>query len=140
MSGEPQVLGLAHIGVAVRSIQDSMGAWSQGLGFRLVDTEVLDSMHLKIAFLKAGDVEIELLEPTSPESKVARFLERRGEGIHHLSFYVTHLETALARAEAQGLELIDRTPREGALGTRVAFLHPRSTRGVLIELCERRNS
>lgn len=138
MTGEPQILGLAHVGVAVRSIEESIPAWSAGLGFRLVDREALDSMHLKVAFLRSGDVEVELLEPTSPESKVARFLERRGEGIHHLSFYVDHLETALARAEAQGLALIDRTPREGAQGSRVAFLHPRSMRGVLIELCERR--
>lgn len=139
-SGSPTILGLAHVGVAVKSIADSMDAWRQGLGFELVDQETLESMRLKLAILRAGDVEIELLEPTSPESTVARFLERRGEGIHHLSFFVPDLEAALARAQAQGLELIDRTPRDGSFGTRIAFLHPRTMRGVLIELCERRKS
>jgi len=134
------ILGLAHVGVAVRSIADSMSAWQRGLGFDLVDQETLESMRLKLAILRAGEVEIELLEPTSPESTIARFLDRRGEGIHHLSFFVPDLEAALARAQAQGLELIDRTPREGSFGTRIAFLHPRTMRGVLIELCERRKS
>src|SRR5689334_20400356 len=117
-----------------------MDAWQRGLGFDLVDQETLESMRLKLAILRAGEVEIELLEPTSPESTIARFLDRRGEGIHHLSFFVPDLEAALARAQAQGLELIDRTPREGSFGTRIAFLHPRTMRGVLIELCERRKS
>jgi len=134
------ILGLAHVGVAVRSIADSMDAWQRGLGFELVGQETLESMRIKLAILRAGEVEIELLEATSPESTVARFLERRGEGIHHLSFFVPDLEAALARAQAQGLELIDRTPREGSFGTRIAFLHPRTMRGVLIELCERRKS
>lgn len=137
--GSP-ILGLAHVGVAVRSIPDAIAAWRRGLGFELVDQETLESMRLKLAILRSGEVEIELLEPTSPDSTVGRFLERRGEGIHHLSFFVSDLEAALARAEAQGLELIDRTPREGSSGTRIAFLHPRTMRGVLIELCERRKS
>ena len=137
--GSP-ILGLAHVGVAVRSIPDAITAWRRGLGFELVDQETLESMRLKLAILRSGEVEIELLEPTSPDSTVGRFLERRGEGIHHLSFFVPDLEAALARAEAQGLELIDRTPREGSFGTRIAFLHPRTMRGVLIELCERRKS
>lgn len=139
-AGGSPILGLAHVGIAVRSISDSLHAWRRGLGFELVDQETLESMRLKLAILRAGEVEIELLEPTSPESTVARFLERRGEGIHHLSFFVPDLEAALARAEAQGLELIDRTPRKGSHGTRIAFLHPRTMRGVLIELCERRKS
>jgi len=136
----PTILGLAHVGIAVQSIAGSMDAWTRGLGFVLVGQETLESMRLKLAILRSGDVEIELLEPTSPESTVARFLERRGEGIHHLSFFVPDLEAALARAQAQGLELIDRTPRDGSFGTRIAFLHPRTMRGVLIELCERRKS
>jgi len=132
------ILGLAHIGVAVRSLEEATSLWTRRLGFALVSTESLASMRLKIAFLRAGDAEIELLEPTSPDSPVGRFLQKRGEGIHHLSFYVADLEAALARAEAQGLELIDRTPREGSHGTKIAFLHPRAMGGVLVELCERR--
>lgn len=138
MSHALPVLGLAHVGVAVRSLDEALPLWTEGLGFRHVGTETLESMALRIAFLRAGDAEIELLEPTAPESTVARFLERRGEGLHHLSFYVEDLEAALHRAEERGFELIDRSPRAGSHGTKIAFLHPRSFRGVLIELCERK--
>ncbi len=137
MSEPLAVLGLAHVGVAVRSLEEAIALWTRTLGFTLVGTESIASMRLNIAFLRAGDTEIELLEATSPDSPVGRFLEKRGEGIHHLSFYVTDLEAALARAEAQGLELIDRAPRSGSHGTRIAFLHPRAMGGVLVELCER---
>jgi methylmalonyl-CoA/ethylmalonyl-CoA epimerase len=132
------ILGLAHVGVAVRSLDETLPLWTEGLGFRHVDTETLESMGLRIAFLRAGDAEIELLESTIPDSTVARFLERRGEGIHHLSFYVQDLEASLAQAEARGLELIDRSPRAGSHGTQIAFLHPRALHGVLVEFCERR--
>jgi methylmalonyl-CoA/ethylmalonyl-CoA epimerase len=138
VSGSGAILGLAHIGVAVRSLEESAALWTRTLGFTLVSTETLASMSLKIAFLRAGNAEVELLQPTAPDSPVGRFLEKRGEGIHHLSFYVEDLEAALARAEAQGLELIDRTPRIGSHGTKIAFLHPRSVGGVLVELCERK--
>jgi methylmalonyl-CoA/ethylmalonyl-CoA epimerase len=132
------VLGLAHVGVAVRSLDEATALWTRSLGFELVSTESLEGMRLRIAFLRAGHVEVELLEPTSPDSPVGRFLEKRGEGIHHLSFYVADLEAALDRAAAEGLTLIDRTPREGSHGARIAFLHPRSMGGVLVELCERK--
>jgi methylmalonyl-CoA/ethylmalonyl-CoA epimerase len=133
-----RISGLAHVGVAVRSIEEAIPPWRDGLGFTHTDTVVLQSMHLRIAFLRAGESELELLEPTSPESTVSKFLAERGEGIHHLSFYVDDIERALAEAEAAGLALIDRTPREGSHRTRIAFLHPRAMRGVLVELCERR--
>jgi len=132
------ISGLAHLGVAVRSLDEAIPLWTQKLGFTLSGTETLPSMALKIAFLRAGNAVIELLEPTSPDSPVGRFLEKRGEGIHHVSFHVADLEAALTRATGQGLELIDRTPREGSHGARIAFLHPRAAGGVLIELCERR--
>jgi methylmalonyl-CoA/ethylmalonyl-CoA epimerase len=135
----PLVDGLAHVGIAVRSLEEAVPRWTRSLGFRHVDTITLDSMGLKIAFLESGGVEIELLEPARPDSVVARFLEKRGEGIHHLSFHVRDIEAALARAAAAGLELIDRTPREGSHGTKIAFLHPRSMGGVLVEFCERRH-
>jgi methylmalonyl-CoA/ethylmalonyl-CoA epimerase len=130
--------GVAHVGVAVRSIEEALPAWTARLGFAHVNTVDFPPMKLRIAFLRAGDSEIELLEPTEPDSPVGRFLERRGEGVHHISFWVHDLESALARAAAAGLELIDRSPREGAHHTRIAFLHPRSLGGVLVELCERR--
>ena len=132
------ILGLAHIGIAVRELELAVTTWTK-LGFELEGTELLESMHLRLAFLKAGDSLIELLEPTSPESAVARFLERRGEGIHHLSFYVQDIDAALKHTAHAGFELIDRSARAGSHGTRIAFLHPRSLGGVLVEFCERRS-
>lgn len=140
MNHEPIVEGLAHIGIAVRSLDEAIARWTGTLGFRHVDTITLESMGLKIAFLTAGGVEIELLEPVRAGSAISNFLEKRGEGIHHLSFHVKDIEAALARASAAGLDLIDRTPREGSHGTKIAFVHPRSMGGVLIEFCERRHS
>lgn len=132
------ITGLAHVGVAVRSLEEAIPLWRDRLGFTHAGTVEVEGMKLRLAFLRLGGCEIELLEPTAADSTVAKFLEKRGEGIHHLSFYVDDIEHALAQAEAGGLELIDRTPRVGGHGTRIAFLHPRATRGVLVELCERR--
>ena len=132
------VQGIAHVGVAVRSLEAAIPIWTRSLGFTHVDTVDFPPMKLRIAFLKAGDAEIELLEPTEADSPVGRFLAKRGEGIHHVSFRVTDLERALTRAAGAGLELIDRSPREGTHRTRIAFLHPRSLGGVLVEFCERR--
>jgi len=140
MKTEPIVDGLAHIGIAVRSLDEALPRWTGSLGFRHVDTVTLESMGLKIAFIEAGGAEIELLEPLREGSAISNFLEKRGEGIHHLSFHVKDIEAALARAAGAGLELIDRTPREGSHGTKIAFVHPRSMGGVLIEFCERRHS
>jgi methylmalonyl-CoA epimerase len=132
------ITGLAHVGVAVRSLEEAIPLWRDRLGFAHAGTVTVESMQLRLAFLHLGGCEIELLEPVGPGSTVARFLHKRGEGIHHLSFYVDDIERALAQAEAAGLELIDRTPRVGGHRTRIAFLHPRAARGVLVELCERR--
>lgn len=131
------ILGLAHIGVAVRALEPAIERW-RGLGFTLEETETLEMIGLRLAFLRAGDAVIELLEPMSPDATVAKFLERRGEGIHHLSFFVDDMEGALAQAEAAGLSLIDRAPREGSHGTEVAFLHPNTLGGVLVELCRKK--
>jgi len=132
------IAGLAHVGIAVRTLGPAVERWTNALGFTLVGEETIESMGLRLAFLRAGDVTIELLEPTRADSAVARFLEKRGEGVHHLSFTVPDIEAALAGAEAAGLELIDRTPRVGSHGTKIAFLHPRAMFGVLVEFCERR--
>ncbi len=130
------VLGLAHVGIAVRSLDQAIAVWTKALGLTLVDTIDFESMGVRIAFLRGGSTEIELLEPTSADSPVGRFLEKRGEGMHHLSFLVSDLEAALREAEAAGMELIDRSPREGSHQTRIAFLSPKSLTGVLVELCE----
>ena len=131
------ILGLAHVGIAVRSLEAATPVW-RTLGFHHTDTVVLESMKLRIAFLRAGSSELELLEPTSEDSLVGRFLAKRGEGIHHLSFYVTDIEKAIAHAEKSGLALVDRAIREGSHHTKIAFLSPQSLHGVLVEFCERR--
>lgn len=135
-----RILGLAHVGIAVRSLEAAIPIWVQALGFEHVDTIDFDSMKLRIAFLRAGSAEMELLEPTGEDSPVGRFLAKRGEGIHHLSFLVPDLEKALQDAETAGLELIDRSPKVGSHDTKIAFLSPRTLNGVLVELCERRES
>lgn len=133
-----RILGLAHVGIAVRSLDSAVPVWVRAFGFHHTDTIHFEPMKVKIAFLRCGSAEVELLEPTERDSPVGRFLEKRGEGIHHLSFYVTDIEKALEQAAAAGMELIDRTSREGSHHTKIAFLSPRSLHGVLVELCERR--
>lgn len=135
-----RVTGLAHVGIAVRSLDEAVRVWVDALGFRHTGTIDFPSMMLRIAFLRGGSAELELLEPTHADSPVGRFLARRGEGLHHLSFLVPDLERALKEAESAGLELVDRSPREGSHRTRIAFLSPRSLHGVLVELCERKDA
>ena len=132
------IYGMAHVGIAVRSLESAIPVWVQALGFTHVETVEMDGMSLRIAFLRGGSAELELLEPTSPDSPVGRFLAKRGEGLHHLSFEVPDLERALRDADAAGLTLIDRTPKEGSHHTKIAFLSPQTLNGVLVELCERR--
>jgi len=132
------VTGLAHVGIAVRDLEEAVRVWTRALGLRHTDTLDFESMKIRIAFLRGGTTELELLTPTEADSPVGRFLEKRGEGIHHLSFFVPDLERALREAEAAGLTLVDRSPREGSHRTRIAFLSPRTLNGVLVELCERR--
>ena len=139
-AGSGMIRGLAHVGVAVRSLEPAIERWTKGLGFTHEHTETIESMGLRLAFLRSGDAVVELLEPTRSDSAVAGFLEKRGEGIHHLSFFVDDMAAALARAETAGLELIDRTGRPGSHGTEIAFLHPRALGGVLVEFCRRKES
>jgi len=125
-----------HIGVAVKSIDGALTTFRDALGLAVQGTEEMPDRGLKIAFLQVGDSLIELLEPTSDASTVAKFLRVRGEGIHHVCLQVTDIDAALAEAKAKGLQLIDETPRSGGGGGRIAFIHPSSTHGVLIELEE----
>ncbi len=128
-----------HIGIAVANLQESLAFWETTLGIELHGIEEVAEQKVRTAFLPVDDTEIELLEPTSPDSTVAKFIEKRGEGLHHIAIRVDDIEAALAELKAKGIQLIDETPRDGAGGTRIAFVHPRATHGVLLELCERKN-
>jgi len=125
-----------HIGIAVKNIETSVPFYRDALGMALEGTEEVVEQKVRVAFLAVGESRIELLEPTSPDSPVAKFLEKNGEGIHHIAYEVADLEAALAALKADGVRLIDESPRNGAHGTRIAFLHPKATGGVLTELCQ----
>lgn len=125
---------IAHIGIAVRAIDEMLPFYRDLL--EMDDHPLEDSDGARIAGLAAGSQLVELLEPTAPDSPIARFLDRRGPGIHHICFVVTDLDGTLARCRDRGIRLIDDTPRMGAEGKRIAFLHPASTGGVLVELTE----
>ncbi len=125
---------LDHIGIAVRSLETAR--IYQSLGLSVDHVETVESQKVRTAFLSAGDASLELLEPTSDDSPIAKFIEKRGEGIHHLCFRVTGIDAHLARLKAEGYRLINESPVPGAHGCRVAFLHPAAGNGVLIELSE----
>ena len=129
---------VAHIGIAVRNLDEALRLYHEALGLPLLGQEFVESDGVNVAFLPAGDTELELLEATAPESPVARFIEKRGEGIHHIALEVEDVAESLKILRDRGYRLIDEEPRIGAGGVRVAFVHPRSTSGVLIELCEKR--
>lgn len=139
--GEKQDLmnlkNIDHIGIAVSSIQAALDFWEKQLGVELHGVETVEEQKVKTAFLPVDDTEIELLEATDPESPVAKFIEKKGEGVHHIAIRVDNLEAALATMKERGVRLIDEKPRLGAGGAKIAFLHPKSTGGVLVELCER---
>ncbi len=124
-----------HIGIAVQSLEAALGFYRDALGLP-AEIEEVPEQQVRIAMLPVGESRIELLESTSPEGPIGRFLAKRGEGIHHICFAVADIEQALAQLREQGARLIDRQPRAGAGGHRVAFLHPASAHGVLIELSE----
>ncbi len=126
-----------HIGIAVKSIDEALVFWQSSLGIQCTGVEEVAEQKVKTAFLPLGDTEVELLEATSEESPVAKFIEKKGEGIHHLAIRVENLEKALEEMKAKGIKLIDETPRYGAGGARIAFVHPKSTGGILLELSER---
>ena len=125
-----------HVGVAVRDARKRLEFWSEALGLPLEGTETVETEKVRVAFLPVGESRIELLEPTDDASPIAAFLERRGEGIHHLTFRVRDLEAVLERLAAAGVRTVGESPRPGAGGSRVAFLHPKSCGGVLVELVE----
>ena len=128
-----------HLGVAVPSIDEALAFWQDTLGVKCHGVEEVADQKVKTAFLPIKDTEVELLEPTSADSPVAKFMEKNGDrgGLHHVAIRVENLEAALAELKEKGVRLIDEKPRRGAGGAMIAFLHPKSTGGVLLELCER---
>ena len=128
---------LDHVGIAVEKLDSALPIWEGVLGMVLAGTEEVVEQKVRTAFLPVGGSEIELLESIDPESPIAKFIAVKGQGVQHLAFRVADIDTALAELKAKGVRLIDETPRRGAGGARIAFLHPKSTGGVLIELCER---
>jgi methylmalonyl-CoA/ethylmalonyl-CoA epimerase len=125
-----------HIGIAVKSISDHRSFYEQTLGAQFESIEEVPSQKVRVAFFKVGDIRLEVLEPTDPASTVAAFIEKRGEGLHHIAYTVSDLESRLAELKSGGVRLIDETPRAGAHHMRIAFLHPKSSGGVLTEMCE----
>jgi len=125
-----------HVGIAVKNLENAIPFYRDQLGMTFEGTEEVAEQRVRVAFLKVGESRIELLEPTSPDSPVAKFLEKNGEGIHHLAYEVADIAKSLKELEAQGVRLIDKEPRNGAHGSQIAFLHPKASGGVLTEICQ----
>ncbi|MDR2919944.1 MAG: methylmalonyl-CoA epimerase [Tannerella sp.] len=126
---------IEHLGIAVKSIEAHLPYYEQVLGLKCYNIEVVEDQKVKTAFFKVGQTKIELLEPTSEDSTIAKFIEKKGEGVHHIAFAVPSVQEALDEAESKGVQLIDKAPRKGAEGLNIAFMHPKSTGSVLTELC-----
>ena len=130
---------IEHLGIAVQSIEEALPYYEHILGLKCYNIETVEDQKVRTAFLQCGDTKLELLEPTCPESTIAKFIEKRGAGVHHVAFAVEDgVAEALAEAEEKGIRLIDKAPRKGAEQLNIAFLHPKSTMGVLTELCEKK--
>lgn len=127
---------IEHIGIAVKSIEDSLPYYENILGLKCYNIEEVADQKVKTAFFKVGQTKIELLEPTSEDSTIAKFIEKKGEGIHHIAYAVPDVAEAIAEAENKGVKLIDKAPRNGAEGLNIAFAHPKSTGSVLTEFCD----
>ena len=125
-----------HLGIATKGIDEALTFWSEALGLDNVHTEVVEDQKVRVAMLPIGESRIELLEPTSEDSPISKFLEKRGGGIHHIAVRVDDIEMSLKRLKAKGMRLIDDSPRIGAEGCLVAFVHPSSANGVLLELVQ----
>ena len=132
-----KVLKIDHLGIAVKSINEGKKFWGDLLGLWLESSEAMAEEKLITTFFPIGESEIELLETTDPEGPIGRYLKNRGEGIHHIALRVENIEEALKELKEKGIRLVDEKPRKGAGGAKIAFLHPKSTNGVLVELCER---
>lgn len=132
-----KILKIDHLGLAVNSINEGKKFWQDILGLKFEGTETVEEQKVTTAFMPVGESEVELLESTSPDGAVAKFIEKRGEGFQHVAFRVDNIEKALAELKEKGIQLIDEKPRKGAGGGKIAFIHPKATGGILVELCER---
>lgn len=127
---------IEHIGIAVNNLEESIKYYEEVLGLKCYNIEEVKEQKVRTAFLKIGETKIELLESTDPEGPIGKFIEKKGQGVHHIAFATNGLQNSLDDAANKGIQLIDKTPRKGAEGLDIAFLHPKSTGGVLTELCE----
>ena len=125
-----------HIGIAVKSLTEALKVYEGAIGLKVSGYDQVDDQGVRVAMLDIGESRIELLEPTGPDSPIEKFMSKRGEGIHHIAVRVDNIEQALERLKSQGVRLVDSVPRRGAHNTRIAFIHPSSTHGVLLELVE----
>lgn len=125
-----------HIGIAVKSLDEAAPFYRDTLGMAFTGTEEVAEQKVRVAFFQVGETKIELLEPTAEDSPIAKFLEKNGNGIHHIAYEVDDIEAAIAKLVADGTRMIDSAPRAGAHGARIAFVHPKSSGGVLTELCQ----
>ncbi len=132
-----KVLKIDHLGIAVNSIDEGKNFWSDVLGLPFEGSETVAEQKVTTAFFPVGESEVELLESTAPDGPVAKFIEKKGAGFQHVAFRVENIDEALAELKEKGIKLIDETPRIGAGGAKIAFLHPKATNGVLVELCQR---
>lgn len=126
-----------HIGIAVKNIEESLKFYKDVLGIECTEIEEVTEQKVKVAFLPIGDTELELLESTDKDGPIARFIEKKGEGMQHIAFQVANIEKAIQEMQDKGIRMIDEKPRYGAGGAKIAFCHPKSTGGVLVELSER---
>jgi methylmalonyl-CoA/ethylmalonyl-CoA epimerase len=131
---------IEHIGIAVKNLEESISFYEEVLGMKCYGIEEVKDQKVKTAFFQVGQTKIELLESTDPEGPIGRFIEKKGEGIHHIAFAVKDIEGCLEHVASKGVRLVDEKPRRGAEGLDIAFLHPKSTHGVLTELCENKNA
>lgn len=127
-----------HIGIAVRSIEESLDFYVSTLKLELLGIEEVESENVRVAFIKAGETKLELLQPTNPDSAVAKFIEKKGEGIHHVALGVSSIDERIKELKENGIKMINETSKPGAGGAQIAFMHPKSTGGVLLELCEKK--
>lgn len=132
-----EIIKIDHLGIAVNDMDGGKTFWTDVLGLNFEGEEVVEEQKVKTAFLPVGESEVELLESTAPDGPVAKFIEKKGQGFQHVAFRVADIDAALEELKAKNIQLIDETPRRGAGGARIAFLHPKATGGILVELCER---
>jgi methylmalonyl-CoA/ethylmalonyl-CoA epimerase len=137
MEANMEILKIDHLGIAVNSIEEGKSFWSEILGLKFEGAETVETQKVNTAFFPVGESEVELLESTAPDGPVAKFIEKKGTGFQHVAFRVADINAALKELKEKGIQLIDQEPRLGAGGAKIAFLHPKATGGLLVELCER---